>query len=154
MSVTVAATISNQISVSATIGATLTINTGSDVNIISCTLPASGSTITDVDGNTVGTWTATDEISFTVLASISLKNIIVEVSGNILRYINSSDTVNDIDDAASRWNYQTTIRQKPIPKRQRSENNLYRMKKLSILFLFIPFVAMGRYGQLTYNISS
>lgn len=101
MSVTVAATISNQISVSATIGATLTINTGSDVNIISCTLPASGSTITDVDGNTVGTWTATDEISFTALASISLKNIIVEVSGNILRYINSSDTVNDIDDAAS-----------------------------------------------------
>ena len=98
MSVTVAATISNSITVSATIGASLTVYT---MRVITCTLPASGSTITDVDGNTVGTWTGTDEISFTALASVALKNIVVEVSGNILRYVNSSDTINDIDDAAS-----------------------------------------------------
>lgn len=71
------------------------------VQYIWATLPASGTNIIDVNGNTIGTWTDASQISISALVGKGLDDYQVFVDGTRLKWANTDDTVNDIDDSLS-----------------------------------------------------
>ena len=83
-------------------GNNYTINLGSlSVQYIWATLPASGTNIVDVNGSTVGTWTDASQISISALSGKSLDEYQVIVDGTRLKWANTDDNINDIDDSLS-----------------------------------------------------